>query len=120
MPFGLRNAPTTFERLMEPFLRGLTYDSCLVYLDDVIVIGCSFEEHLHNLWKVFQWFLGASLKLKPEKCHLLQKEVRYLGHVVSPEGISTDPEKLEAIRAWPTPKNKHDIRSFLGLCTYYR
>jgi hypothetical protein len=85
----------------------------------VIVIGRTFEEHL-NLQKVFQWFREARLKLNPEKCQVLQKELRYLGHVVATEGISTDPEKLEAEREWPTPKNKHDIRSFLGLCTYYR
>jgi hypothetical protein len=91
MPFGLCNATATFERLMETVLRGLTYDSCLVYLDDVIVIGRTFPEHLRNLKKVFERLREAHLKLKPDKCHLLQKEVRYLGHSVSPEGISTDP-----------------------------
>jgi hypothetical protein len=120
MPFGLCNALATFERLMETVLRGLTYDSCHVYLDDVIVIGRTFQEHLFNLRKVFQLFREARLKLNPEKCQLLQKEVRYLGHIVSPEGITTDPEKLKAVREWPTPRNKHEIRSFLGLCTYYR
>jgi hypothetical protein len=120
MPFGHCNAPATYVRLMETVLRGLTYDSCLVYLDDVIVIGRTFEEHLLKLRKVFQRFREACLKLHPEKCQLLQKEIRYLGHIVSPEGISTDPEKLKAVREWPTPKNKHEIRRFLGLCTYYR
>jgi hypothetical protein len=120
MPFGLCNAPATFERLMETVLRGLTYDSCLVYLDDVIVIGSTFQGHLLNLRKVFERFREARLKLNPEKCQLLQKKVKYLGHVVSPEGISTDPKKLKAVREWPTPKDKHEIRSFLGLCTYYR
>jgi hypothetical protein len=120
MPFCLYNAPATFERLMETVLRGLTYDSCLVYLDDVIVISRTFQEHLLNLRKVFQWFREARLKLNLEKCHLLQKEVRYLGHNVSPEGIFTDPEKLKAVQEWPTPTNKHEVRSFLGICTYYR
>jgi hypothetical protein len=119
MPFGLCNAPATFERLMETVLRGLTYDSCLVYLDDVIVIGCTFKEHLLNLWKVFQWFQEAHVKLSPKKCQLFQKEVWYLGHV-SPEGINTDPGKLKAIWEWPTSKNKPKIRSFLSLCTNYR
>jgi hypothetical protein len=91
-----------------------------MYLDDVIVIGCPFEEHLINLRKVFQLFREACLKLDPEKCQLLQKKVRYLGHIVSPEGIPTQPEKLRAVREWLTPKNKHEIRSFLVLCTYYR
>jgi hypothetical protein len=102
MPFGLCNDLATFERLMETVLRGLTYDSCLVYLDDVIVIGRAFKEHL-NLRRVFQRFREARLKFNPEKCPLLQKEVRYLGHIISPEGISIDPEKLEAVREWPTP-----------------
>jgi hypothetical protein len=89
MPFGLCNAPATFERLMESVLRGLTYESCLVYLDDVIVIGRTFHEHLANLRKVFQRFREARLKFNPEKRQLLQKEVRYLGNIVSPEGITT-------------------------------
>jgi hypothetical protein len=86
----------------------------------VIVIGLTFKEHLLNLRKVFQQFQEARLKLNPEECQLLQKELRYLGHIVSPEGISTDPEKLEAVREWPTPENKHEIRSFLCPSTYYR
>jgi hypothetical protein len=105
---------------METVLRSLTYDSCLVYLDDVIVIGHTFQEHLLNLWKVFQRFQEARLKLNPEKCQLLRKEVQYLGHTVSPERITTDPEKLKAMQEWPNPKNRHEIRSCLGLCTYYR
>jgi hypothetical protein len=68
---------------------------------------------------MFHWFREADLKLNPEKSQLFQ-EVRYLGHIVSPEGITTDPEKLKAVREWPTPKNKNEIRSSLGLCTYYR
>jgi hypothetical protein len=91
-----------------------------VYLDDVIVIGRTFQEHLLNLRKVFERFREDRLKINPEKCQLVQKEVRYLGHIVSPEGLTTDPEKLKAVREWPTPRDKHEIRSFLGLCTYYR
>jgi hypothetical protein len=96
------------------------YDSCLVYLDDVIVIGHTFQGHVLNLRKVFERLREARLKLNPGKCQLLQKEVRYLGHIVSPEGISTYPEKFKAVGEWPTPKDKHEIRSFLGLCMYYR
>jgi hypothetical protein len=120
MPFGLCNAPATFEQLMESVLRGLTYEACLVYLDDVIVIGCTFQEQLDNLRRVFQWLQEAHLKLNPEKCQLFRKEVRYLGHIVLPPGITTDPEKLEAIESWPRPKDIHQLRSFLGLCTYYQ
>jgi hypothetical protein len=114
MPFGLCNAPATFERLMETVLRGLTYDSYLVYLDDVIVIGRSFHENLTNLRKVFQRFREVRLKINPEKCHLFQKEVLYLGHIISPEGITTEPEKLEAVREWPTPRINTKLGDFWG------
>jgi hypothetical protein len=120
MLFGLCNASAKFERLMETVLRGLYYESYLMYLDDMIVIGRTFTEHVPNLQKMFQRFREACQKLNPEKCQLFLKEVQYLGHIVSPKCITTDPEKLRALQEWPTPKNKHEIRSFLGLCTYYR
>jgi hypothetical protein len=100
MPFGLCNAPTTFERLMESFLKGLTYEGCVVYLDDVIVIGRTFQGQLDNLRKVFQRLRETHLKLNPQKYQLFRKEVRYLGHIVSPSGVTTDPEKLEAVKSW--------------------
>lgn len=120
MPFGLCNAPATFERLMEMVLRGLTWKTCLVYLDDIMIMGKSFEDHLKNLEEVFTRIKNAHLCLNPKKCFLLQKEVEFLGHVVSPDGIRTDEKKTTAIREWPRPRDKHEIRSFLGLCTYYR
>ena len=119
MPFGLCNTAATFERLMESVLRGLTYEACLVYLDDVIVIGRTFQEQLDNL-QLFQRLREAHLKLNPEKCQPFRKEVRYLGHIVSSSGVTTDTEKLEAVKSWPRQKYKQQLRSFLGLCTYYR
>lgn len=119
MPFGLCNAPATFERLMEPIISGLNIKLCLVYLDDFIVTGKSFSEHIYNLRKVFDRFKGANLKLNPKKCQLFCKEVKFLGHVVSENGISTDTEKVQAVKEWPTPKTVKEIRSFLGLCSYY-
>ena len=82
MPFGLSNAPATFERLMEQVLAGLPLNTALIYLDDVLVAGRTFPEHIANLRVVFQCFRRASLKLNPKKCSLLQKQVKYLGHVV--------------------------------------
>ncbi|GBM71467.1 Retrovirus-related Pol polyprotein from transposon 297 [Araneus ventricosus] len=120
MPFGLCNAPETFERLMETVLRGLSSEACLVYLDDIIIVGRTFEEHLNNLRKVFQRLQKANLKLNLKKCRFFQKEVTYLGHVISAEGVKTDPEKIKAVVDWPRPETVHDLRSFLGLCTYYR
>jgi hypothetical protein len=69
---------------------------------------------------VFQKLREARLRLNTEKCQLFRKEVRYLGHIVSPSGVTTDPERLEAVKSWPRPRDKHQLRSFLGLCTYYR
>ncbi|KAG5891946.1 hypothetical protein JTB14_002222 [Gonioctena quinquepunctata] len=120
MPFGLCNAPATFERLMETVLKGLSWNTCLVYLDDIIVVGRSFEDHVKNLEEVFLRLRNSGLKLSPKKCHLFQKEVRYLGHVVSEEGVAVDDQKIKAVKDWPIPKDIHQLRSFLGLCTYYR
>ncbi|GBN34188.1 Retrovirus-related Pol polyprotein from transposon 297, partial [Araneus ventricosus] len=120
MPFGLCNAPATFERLMETVLRGLTTEACLVYLDDIIIVRRTFQEHLNNIRKVFQRLQKANLKLSPKKCRFFQKEVSYLGHIISEDGFKTDPEKTKAVVDWPRPETLHDLRSFLGLCTYYR
>ncbi|GBM11574.1 Retrovirus-related Pol polyprotein from transposon 297 [Araneus ventricosus] len=120
MPFGLCNAPATFERLMETVLPGLSSECCLVYLDDIIIVGRTFEENLNNLRRVFQRLQKANLKLNLKKCRFFQMEVVYLGHVISAEGVKTDPEKIKAVVDWPHPDKIHDLRNFLGLCTYYR
>ena len=120
MGFGLTNAPATFERLMELVLKGLQFHKCLVYLDDVNVFGSTFEETLNNLEAVLQRFRAAGLKLKPQKCELFQKSVSFLGHVVTPEGVHCDPKKIQAVRDWPVPQNVTEVRSFLGLASYYR
>ena len=120
MPFGLCNAPATFERLMDKVLRGLHWETLLVYLDDVIVFGSSVPEELARLKQVFQRLRQANLKLKPKKCHLFKTKVSYLGHEVSNLGVSTQTEKTEAIENWPTPTNVKEVRSFLGLASYYR
>jgi transposase InsO family protein len=120
LPFGLCNAPSTFERLMERVLHGLQWQILLVYLDDIIIFSKTSQQHLERLDSVFQRLKEAGLKLKPKKCHLFQREVGYLGHIVSAEGISTDPEKIEAIQNWPIPQDASDIRSGLGLFSYYR
>ncbi|MEW8092744.1 MAG: reverse transcriptase domain-containing protein [Candidatus Thiodiazotropha endolucinida] len=120
MAFGLTNAPATFQRLMEKVLFGLTPQKCLCYLDDIIILGKTFDQALENLQLVFQRLREANLKLKPKKCFLFQPKVTYLGHVVSEDGITCDPAKIEAVKHWPTPTNKTEIRSILGLIGYYR
>ncbi|GBL73804.1 Retrovirus-related Pol polyprotein from transposon 297 [Araneus ventricosus] len=105
---------------METALRGLSSEACLVYLDDIIIGGRTFEEHLNKNRKVFQRLQKANLKLSSKKCRFFLKEVAYLGQVISAEGVKTDPEKIKAVVDWLHPERVHDLRGFLGLCTYYR
>lgn len=105
---------------METVLAGLQWDKCLVYLDDIIVVGKSFENMMENLQHVFQRLHQAGLKLKAKKCNLFATRVSYLGHIISKDGISTDPEKVRAVAEWPVPATVTELRSFLGLCSYYR
>ena len=120
LPFGLTSAPATFERLMEQVLKGLQWKSLLLYLDDIIVYSTDFNSHLERLRVVLERFKAANLKLKPSKCELLQREVKFLGHVVNEHGVSTDPDKVKAVREWPTPKCQSEVRTFLGFVGYYR
>ena len=120
MPFGLCNAPATFQRLMDMVFAGLQWTMCLVYLDDVIVMGRTFEEHLTNLANVLTRLRDANLRLKPQKCAFAGQRVTFLGHVVSPEGVATDPEKTRKVREWPQPTSVKEVRQFLGLVSYYR
>jgi hypothetical protein len=120
MPFGLCNAPATFQRLMEHVLAGLPWDVCAVYLDDIIVLGSTFERKIQNIEEVFKRLRSMNLKLSPSKCELFQEEVVYLGHIISANGIKVDPAKVETILSWPRPNNITELRRFLGFCSYYR
>ena len=120
VPFGLCNAPATFERLMEKVLRGLQWQICNLFIDDLVVHGRTFEEMMANLQAVFDRINAAGLRHKPSKCTLCKRKVAFLGHVVSADGVMCDPAKLEAVAEWPTPKTVTEIRSFLGLAGYYR
>ena len=119
MPFGLSNAPATFQRLMDLTLAGLQWAQCLVYLDDIIVVGRTFEEHLGNLGLVLQRLQNARLKVKPSKCALFQDQVCYLDHIISSNGITTDPSKTSKMVKWPTPTSVQQVQQFLG-SGYYR
>ncbi|GFT56609.1 hypothetical protein TNCV_1313421 [Trichonephila clavipes] len=120
MPFGLCNAPATFERMMDNLLRHFKWTMCLCYLDDIIVFSETFEDHLIRLRLVLKCLQEAGLKLNSKKCLFAAQEVKILGHLVSSNGVRPDPDKIKAVRNFPTPKNIHDIRSFLGLCSYFR
>ena len=92
----------------------------LCYLDDILVFSNTVEEHLVRLEAVFSRLRTAGLTLKPKKCHFFKDKVLFLGHVVSREGISTDPEKVEKVRNCPSPRNIHEVRSVVGFLSYYR
>jgi hypothetical protein len=104
MTLGLSNAPSTYSRLMDLVLSGLTYRYCLVYLDDTIIYSKSFDEHLEHLEEIFDRFIQAKLKLKPEKCIFAADEVPYLGFLVTTRGIRPDSSRIEAIKNMSFPK----------------
>lgn len=120
MAFGLTNAPATFQRLMETCMGDIHLRECLIFLDDILVFSQSFDDHLKRLEGVFEKLEKHNLKLKPSKCEFFMSEVKYLGHIVSEEGVKTDPDKIEALKSWPVPKNIKELRSFLGFTGYYR
>ena len=120
MAFGLCNAPATFQRMMQTIFREDLLQILLVYLDDIIVYSTSIAVHLKRLEQVFRKLREHGLKIEAEKCQFFKNRVKYLGHVVSSEGVETDPEKTEAVSRWPTPRTLKDLRSFLGFASYYR
>ena len=120
MPFGLCNGPATFQRLMNLLLAGIQWSSCLVYLDDIIVLGKTFQDHLQHLSQVFQRLRDAKLKLKAQKCSFCQESVQFLGHIVSANGLAADPAKVQRVVDWPIPTTKREVQQFLGLVSYYR
>ena len=120
MPFGLCNAPATFQRLMENCFGDINMQSCLIYLDDIVVFSRTFEEHVERLSLVFERLAEAGLKLSPAKCRLFQGKIKYLGHIVYSKGIATDPEKIRCVKDWPVPQTLEQLQSFLGFVGYYR
>ena len=120
MPFGLVNAPATFKRLMERVLRGIAWSECLVYLDDILVFVPDFGTMLARLESVLDRLGEAGVKLKAKKCQLFQEEIPFLGHIVSAPGIGADLTKCQQVWDWPIPRDLHEMRSFVGLCSYYR
>ena len=120
LPFGLCNAPATFERLMDQVLADIPRHECVVYLDDILVHGKSFESALGALKRVLVRVAGAGLKLHPQKCCFVKREVTFLGHRLTEGGVGTMGEKVQAVKDWPTPSSVQDLKSFLGLSSYYR
>ena len=120
LPMGLSNSPGTFQRLMDMVLRGLTWTSVLVYIDDIVVYASSHKELRDRLVAMFQRLRDANLKLKPSKVQLFQRQIKFLGNIVSGKGVAVDNSKVTEITQWAVPRNVHKICLFLGLCSYYR
>ena len=120
MPFGLNNAASTFQRTMEMALQGLQWVTCLIHIDDVIVFGKDFDQHMQRFEEVLDRIKKACLKLKASKSYLLQKEVIFLGHVVSGEGKNPSPTNVTKVVDWPTPKNAKQVKQFAAMASYYR
>ena len=120
MPFGLKNAPATFQRMMDNALRGLVGKYCFVYLDDIVVFGKTLQEHNDNLRLLLQRLRETGLKLQPDKCEYLRPELEYLGHLITAKGVKPNPAKTEAVKNFKQPKDVTEIQSFLGLAGYYR
>ena len=120
MPFGLCNAPASFARLMQACLNEQIFQILLVYLDDILIYSQTFEEHLNRLEMVLARLQKHGLKLKLEKCNFLKRKVTYLGHEVSGDGISPEPQKVAAVKEWPVPTTVKELRTFLGFASYHR
>lgn len=120
MPFGLCNAPSTFQRLMQRLFGDQQCQSLLLYLDDIVVFSTTVSQHLERLELVLNRLHSEGLKAKLSKCTFFQRKVKYLGHVVSDQGVATDPSKIEAVAQWRSPNNVTELRSFLGFASYYR
>ena len=120
MPFGLCNAPPTFQRLMLNCLGELNLTYCLIYLDDVIIFSKTEEEHLEWMRVVFDRFREHGLKLKPSKCEVFKTEINYLAHHVSKRGVLPSKKNLEAIARCPPPDTYTKVKSFVGLVGHYR
>lgn len=119
-PFGLKTVPGFFQALLNGVLNGLQGTKCFVYIDDVVIFGKSLEEHNDRLIQVMQRFRSSNLKLNPEKCRFLEKEIKYLGHRCSEEGVKPDDGIIKTIMEFKRPDNIKSTQSFLGLANYYR
>ena len=120
MRMGMKNSSATFQRCMEASLLGLTWESCLVYLDDIVVYAKTFQEHVERVDMVLDRIEKAGLKLKPDKCHLFRKEVHFLGHIISGQGVRPSPENVAKVLQFSAPETVTQARALVGMGSYYR
>lgn len=120
MPFGVKNGPATFQRGMRMALAHIPWNEVMVYLDDVLIISNTFDKHLEILNKVLEAFQETGFKIKPAKTYLLRKQVKYLGHLVSEEGMVPLDNNLKGIMEFPAPTTIRKVRQFMGMVNFYR
>lgn len=120
MSFGLTGAPNTFQRAMDLTLAPLLRKCVIVLFDDILVFSPTYEQHLVDLKQVFELLQAEHWHIKLSKCHFVQQHLTYLGHIISAEGIATDPAKVEAIITWSVPANVRELGSYLGLASFYQ
>jgi len=120
MPFGLKNAPATFQHFINDVLSDYLDDFVISYIDDILIYSNSLEEHHEHVSKVLEKLLENNLYVKLEKCEFDKSETTFLGYVISKDGLKMDKEKIKAILDWPVPTNVKEVQSFIELCNYYR
>jgi hypothetical protein len=120
VPFGTTGAPATFQGAMNTTLALVLRCCALVFFDDILVYSSLYAEHLEHLHQVLTLLAKDKWVVKLKKCHFAQREIHYLGHILSSQGIQTDPDKVSAVLQWPVPKSARELRGFLGLAGFYR
>jgi len=120
MPMGLTNACSSFQRMMEMVMGSLNLEACLLYLDDIVIFSDTIDGHLEKLSRVLERIAEYGLKLKPSKCNFFREKLKYLGFIVSENGVEADPDKIQSVVNWPVPSNFVQLRRFLGFAGYFR
>jgi Reverse transcriptase (RNA-dependent DNA polymerase) len=120
MPFGLTNAPASFQAYANDCLRDFLDLFCVVYLDDVLIFSDTLEEHITHVKQVLSRLRDFGLTCKLKKCEFHATSLSFLGSIISPEGVSMDPDRVSAIAEWPAPEDVHEIQMFLGFANFYR
>jgi hypothetical protein len=120
MPFKLTNAPSTFMRVMTQVLKLFLGKFAVVYLDDILIFSRSVQEHLSHVEQVLKVLRAEHLYINKDKCSFMRKSAKFLGFIISNQGVEANPAKVQAVQQWPTPQNISEVRSFHGLATFYR